>query len=52
MCSGIRLELMGMSDRRSVSSALSTPSLNGTYRGDHTPDQEVESSEHHLPAVW
>lgn len=51
MCSGIRLELRGMSDERSVSSALSTPFLNGTYGVNYTPGHEVGASKHHLPAL-
>jgi len=52
MCSGMWLELMGTSDRRSVFSALTTPFLKGAYSLSYTPEQEVGAAKHHLSAVW
>jgi hypothetical protein len=49
MYSGMRLELMGMSDRQSVFSALTTRFRKGTYSMKYTPDQEVGASKHHPP---
>jgi len=51
MCSGMSIELRGMRDELSVSSALTAQCLHGTYSVSYTPHQEVQSSQHHYPAI-
>lgn len=51
MYSGMSIELMGMSDRRSEFSALTFRCQEWTYSLNYTPEQEVGTSEHYFPAV-